>query len=141
MLLDGFKKAKVEAMKAHDQETVTALNVVINKLMLLMIEKRAAGKELDEADSANVLQKAEKELIEEKEAFEKAGRTDTVATLAKQLATIRAYLPKLLTAEEIKAIIVTLPDRAVPVVMKHFKTEYPGKCDMKTVSEVLKQLS
>jgi len=141
MLLDGFKKAKIEAMKAHNQEAVTALNVIISKLMLLTIDKRASGKELDEADTANVLQKAERELLEEKEAFEKAGRGDTVATLEKQLATVRAYLPKLMSAEEIKAIILTLPDKAVPVVMKHFKNEYPGKCDMKTVNEVLKQLS
>lgn len=141
MLLDGFKKAKIEAMKAHDQEAVTALNVVINKLMLLTIEKRAAGKELDEADISNTLQKAEKELIEEKEAFEKAGRAETVASLEKQLAAIRAYLPKLMMAEEIKAVILTLPDKSVPAVMKHFRMEYPGKCDMKTVNEVLKQLS
>jgi uncharacterized protein YqeY len=140
MLLDEFKKAKIEAMKAHDQEKVTALNVIINKLMLLTIEKRAAGKELDEADVSNTIQKAERELIEEKEAFEKAGRTDTVASLEKQLAAIRSYLPKLMTAEEIKAVILSLPDKTVPAVMKHFRTEYPGKCDMKMVSEVLKQL-
>jgi uncharacterized protein YqeY len=45
-----------------------------------------------------------------------------------------------MTAEEIKAVILSLPDKTVPAVMKHFRTEYPGKCDMKMVSEVLKQL-
>lgn len=138
MLLDGFKKEKIAAMKARDADAVTALNVVINKLMLLTIEKREKGNVLDEADVSSVLQKSEKELMEEREAFAKAGRADTVASLDKQIATVRKYLPKLLTADEIRAIIAALPDKSVPMVMKHFKTEYAGKVDMKTVNEILR---
>lgn len=138
MLLDGFKKEKIEAMKSRDADAVTALNVVINKLMLLTIDKREKGNVLDEADVSTVLQKSEKELMEEREAFAKAGRADTVASLDKQLATVRKYLPKLLAADEIRAIIAALPDKSVPAVMKHFKTEYAGKVDMKTVNEILR---
>ena len=43
--------------------------------------------------------------------------------------------------EEIKEIILSLEDRAVPNVMKHFKLNYNGKCDMKEVNEVLRSLS
>ena len=45
MKIDDFKKVKIEAMKAHDKDAVAALNVVINKLMLAGIEKKAAGEE------------------------------------------------------------------------------------------------
>ena len=36
--------------------------------------------------------------------------------------------------------IDTLEDKTVPSVMRHFKTNYNGKCDMKTVSTVLKNI-
>lgn len=47
MQIEDFKKVKIEAMKAHDKDAVAALNVVINKLMLAGIEKKAAGEEID----------------------------------------------------------------------------------------------
>lgn len=138
MLLDGLKKEKIEAMKQRNADAVTALNAVISKLMLVTIDKREKGKELDELDVVTVLQKTEKELIEEQTAFQKAGRDDTIAALERQLQTVRKYLPTLLSSQEIQDIIATLADKSVPAVMKHFKTEYAGKVDMKTVSEVLK---
>ena len=67
MNLEQFKKEKIQAMKEHDQVKVAALNTVISKLMLVTIEARAQGKELTDADVVKVLQKCEKELIEERE--------------------------------------------------------------------------
>ena len=140
MLLADFKKLKIEAMKAHDEEAVKALNVVINKLMLASIEKRAKGEEMNDTDTVAILQKTEKELLEERAGYEKAGRADTVASLDKQIAAVKKYMPQMMSQEEIKEIILSLPDRSVPAVMKHFKTHFAGKCEMKTVSEVLKTL-
>ena len=129
MRIDDFKKVKIEAMKAHDKDAVAALNVVINKLMLAGIEKKAAGEEMTDADVTKILQKTVNELAEER-----------VASLDRQLETVKKYLPKLLSAEEIKEIIEKLDDKTVPSVMKHFKTNYAGKVDMKLVGEVLKTL-
>ncbi len=137
MLLADFKKDKVVAMKSKDNVTIDALNVVINKLMLLTIEKRAAGVELTEADTVTVLQKTEKELIEERDGYQKAGRTETVEKLNAQIDVIKKYLPKMMTEEEIVAVIDTLADKSLPSVMKHFKQNYQGKCDMRLVSTVL----
>lgn len=140
MDLNQFKKEKIEAMKAHDQIRVNALNTVISKLMLVTIDLRAEGKEVTEADVVKVLQKCEKELTEEREGFLKAGRQEKVDELTKNIEIITSYLPKMLSKDEIKVIIQSLPDKSVPAVMKHFKTEYAGKVDMKTVSETLKTL-
>lgn len=140
MTIDDFKKAKIEAMKNHDKDTVTGLNTLINKLMLFNIEKRAKGEEMSEADYVQILKKTQKELVEEKEAFEKAGREDTVRSLENQIAAIEKYLPKMMSEEEICAVIAALPDKSVPAVMKHFKTEYAGKCDMAEVNKVLRSL-
>ena len=89
---------------------------------------------------SKILQKTVNELAEEREGFVKAGRAETVASLDRQLETVKKYLPKLLSAEEIKEIIEKLEDKTVPSVMKHFKTNYAGKVDMKLVGEVLKTL-
>lgn len=140
MTLEEFKKVKIEAMKAHDKDAVTALNTLINKLMLETIEKKAAGETLTDADVTRILQKTINELTEEREGFVKAGRAETVASLDNQLATVKKYLPKLLSEEEIKEIIFGLEDKSVPAVMKHFKANYAGKVDMRLVGTVLKSL-
>ena len=136
MTLQELKKEKIEAMKARDKEAVTALNVIINKLML--IEKSGKG-EVTELDVTNAIQKTQKELLEERDAFEKAGRDDTVETLNKQIASIEKYLPKLLTAEEIDKISKGLDDKSIPSVMRYFSANYAGKVDMKMVNEILRK--
>ena len=139
MTLEQFKKEKVEAMKNHDKETVSALNVIITKIMSLTIEKRATNETVSEADIDTLLKKAEKELIEEKEGFERAGRTENVASLTKQIEVIKKYLPEMLSAEQIREIISHLEDKTLPSIMKYFKINYQGKADMKLVSTIAKE--
>lgn len=140
MNIDDFKKVKITAMKNHDKDAVTALNAVINKLMLAGIEKKAAGEEMTDADVTRILQKTVNELTEEREGFIKAGRAETVESLNRQLATVEKYLPKMLSDEEIKKIIEGLDDKTMPSVMKYFKANYAGKVDMRAVGNVLKSL-
>lgn len=135
-----FKKEKITAMKEHNKDAISALNVLINKIMMATIDKRAKEQEITEGDIVSLVQKTEKELIEERDAFEKAGRTDSVASLNTQIETIKKYIPKMMSADEIKAVIMTLDDKSVPSVMRKFKTDYAGKCEMRTVNEVLKSL-
>ncbi len=140
MTLETFKKEKIEMMKANNKDATSALNLIITKIMNLTIEKRSVNEEVTEADINTLLQKAEKELIEEREGFEKAGREENVISLNNQIETIKKYLPKMLSANEITAIINGLEDKSLPAVMKHFKTNYQGKADMKLVSEIAKNL-
>ena len=140
MQIEDFKKVKIDAMKAHDKDAVTALNAVINKLMLAGIEKKAAGETMGDEDVVRIFQKTINELKEEREGFVKAGREETVLSLDNQIATVEKYLPKMLSEEEIAAIINGLDDKSTPAVMKHFKAEYAGKVDMRLVGTVLKGL-
>ena len=138
MTLEQFKLEKIQAMKEKNKDKVAALNVIITKVMALTIEKRAANEEVTEADIDTLLQKAEKELIEERLGFEKAGREENVISLTNQIEVIKKYLPKLLSEEEIKEIIAGLEDKSMPAIMKHFKANYQGKVDMKLVSNLAK---
>ena len=139
MTLEELKKDKIAAMKAHEGDAVTAYNALISRLMLMATDPNH-GRDITEADIVSAASKTEKELLEEQENFRKAGREETVAALEKQIETIRRYIPAMMSAEEIKAVILSLEDRSVPAVMKHFKTNYAGKCDMKLVNETLRSL-
>ena len=140
MLQDDIKKVRIEAMKAKDKTTLNVLSVVLNKIMLATIDKREKGETLTDADVVGILQKTVKELGDEREGFLKADRPEKVAELDAQIATVNGFLPKMMSAEEIAAVIMTLEDKSVPAVMRYFKAEYAGKCEMRTVSEVLKNI-
>lgn len=140
MLYQQLKDANVAALKNHDAVSRGILSVILNKVKLAEIEKRAANCELTDADVTAVLQKTLKELAEEKEAFQKAGREENVKTLSEQIAFVSGFLPKMMTAKEIEEEIAKLADRSVPSVMKHFKANFAGKCDMRDVQSVLKSM-
>ena len=140
MLQDDIKKARIEAIKAKDKTTLNVLSVVLNKIMLATIDKREKGDTLTDADVVGILQKTVKELGDEREGFMEADRPEKVAELDAQIATVNGFLPKMMSAEEIAAVIMTLEDKSVPAVMRYFKAEYAGKCEMRTVSEVLKNI-
>lgn len=140
MLYEDIKKANVQAMKDKDAVARSFYSVLLNKIMLENIKKREKSGEVDDSDIANILQKTIKELDEEKDNYAKVGNSEEVASIARQIEIAKGYLPKQLTAEEIKEVILSLEDRSVPSVMKHFKANYNGKCDMKLVQEVLKSL-
>ena len=140
MLYDEIKKANVEAMKAKDTVARSIYSVVLNKLMLETIRKREKGEELVDADVVNILQKTIKELTEESENYAKAGNQAQSEEIKTQISIVEKYLPQMLSKDEIKKIILGLEDRSIPFVMKHFKANYNGKCDMRLVQEVLKEL-
>ncbi|MGN0771831.1 MAG: GatB/YqeY domain-containing protein [Christensenellales bacterium] len=140
MDINFFKKAKMQAMKDKNRDAMNAYDAIISKIMLQTIEARSKGKELTEGDIIVILQKVEKELQEERLGYEKGGRTESVASLDVQIATVTQYLPKMMSDEEIKAEIEKLDDKSIGSVMKYFKTNFNGKCDMKKVGEILKSL-
>ena len=76
MLIDEIKKANIEAMKNHDQQTRTALSIVINKYMLVNIENKAKGVETTDADVVSILQKTIKELDEEAQNYLKVNNLE-----------------------------------------------------------------
>lgn len=140
MLYDDIKKANVQAMKDKDSVARSFYSVVLNKIMLENIKKREKGEEVNDSDIANILQKTIKELEEEKVNYNKVGNLEEVENIDRQIELAKIYLPKQLSIEEITEIINSLEDKSIPSVMKHFKANYNGKCDMKQVQEVLKSL-
>lgn len=140
MIYDELKKANVEAIKEKDAVKRSIYSVLINKCMLENIKKREQGVELCDVDVIQIMQKTIKELTEEMENYKKVNNTAEIENISKQIAIVNSYLPKMMERDEIKTIVLSLDDKSIPNVMKYFKTNYAGKCDMRLVQEVLKSL-
>ena len=136
MLIDELKKAQMEALKTKDTLKRSVLQIVTGKVKLAEIEKRTKNESLTDDDVLLVINKVIKELDEEILAFKNANRLEKVEELTKQKQILEAYLPAKLTEEEIKEIINSLEDKSMPNIMKHFKLNYLGKCDMKLVNKL-----
>ena len=140
MIIEEIKKANIQAMKDKDQRARGIYSVLMNKHLLAEVDARTSGKDVEDADMVRIIQKTIKELEEERDNYSKVGNAEEVDNINYQKSLIEKYLPQMLSEEEIKAIIETLEDKTVPSVMRHFKTNYNGKCDMKVVSNVLKNM-
>lgn len=140
MIRDEINKANIEAIKNRDTASKTILSIIKNKFMLAEIDKRTKNEELQDSDCIQIIQKTIKELNEEAENYKKANNLEEVENIEKQKVVIEKFLPQMMSEEEIKNIIASLDDKSIPSVMKHFKTNYAGKVEMKLVSDILKTL-
>lgn len=140
MIIDEIKSANIQAMKDKNATARTIYSILLNKHLQATIESRTTGKPVEDADMVRIIQKTIKELEEEAENYKKVGNTEEFNNIELQKSLIEKYLPQMLSEDEIKNIIASLEDKTVPSVMRHFKTNYAGKVDMKKVSDVLKTL-
>ncbi len=139
MLLDQLKKDNIQARIQRDSVRNGILAIAITKCTLLITEKRAKNEEITDGDVLQIIQKLIKEVKEEGEAFKAAGREEKYQELLKQEEILNAYLPKMLTEEEIRTEIAKLEDKTMPSIMKHFKTNFQGKVDMSLVSKIARE--
>lgn len=140
MIEEQIKKANIEAMKNKDSVARSFYSVLLNKILLEKIAKGNREQPLADADLANLIQKTIKELNEEKENYQKVNNVEEIKILERQIEIASGYLPKQLSQDEIKNIILGLDDKSIPNVMKHFKANYNGQVDMRLVQEVLRSL-
>ncbi|MBE7076183.1 MAG: hypothetical protein E7375_03885 [Clostridiales bacterium] len=141
MIEEQIKKANIEAMKNKDSVARAFYSVLMNKILLEKIARRESGKELVDADISNIIQKLIKELNDEKDNYQKVGNAEEVSKIERQIEIASAYLPKMLSKDEIKEIISGLADKSIPTVMKHFKANFNGQVDMRLVQEALKEMA
>lgn len=141
MIYEDIQKANIEALKNHDKVARTILSVVYGNLKLESINKGLNAKSLDDSDAIRVIQKAIKQLDEERLGYVEAKRDETVKEIDIQKEILAKYLPKMMTEEEIRNEISKLDDKSVPSVMKHFKANFNGKCEMSLVSKVAKEFN
>ena len=139
---DDVRKAMVEAMKAKDKETKDTLSMLLAALKNKAIDKREALTEEEE------IQVVLKEIKQTKESLEltPADRTDLANEYKARLAVLEQFAPKMMDADEIKAIISgVLSDLGIESptpqdkgkIMKELMPKVKGKADGKLVNEIV----
>ena len=140
--MEDVRKAMVEAMKAKDKERKDTLSMLLAAMKNKAIDKRA---DLTEEEEIQVVLK---EIKQTKESLEltPADRTDLVEDYKKRLAVLEEFAPKMMDADEIKAVIAgVLADLGIDVptgkdkgrIMKVLMPKVKGKADGKLVNELL----
>ncbi|MDA9120609.1 GatB/YqeY domain-containing protein [Flavobacteriales bacterium] len=144
-LTDQINNDLKEAMKAKDKETLTALRAIKSQLLLAATDK--GGGESSEDAGIKMLQKLVKQRKESAELYKTQGRNDLADPELAEAAIIEKYLPKQLSAEELKPIIQAIIEKVgaagpqdMGKVMGAASKELGGKADGKTISTLVKQL-
>jgi len=97
-----IKAETIAAMKARDSERTTTLRLITTALKNKAIEKRT---ELTAAESEQILATMIKQRRDSIEQFTKGGRPELAAKEATEIAVIEEFLPKALSAEDLKALV------------------------------------
>ena len=140
--IDEIRQAMVEAMKAKDKDRKDTLSMLLAALKNKAIDKRA---DLTEEEETQVVLK---EIKQTKESLEltPADRTDLIEDYKKRLAVLEEFAPKMMDADEIKAIVAdVLADLGIEAptakdkgrIMKALMPKVKGKADGKIVNEIV----
>jgi len=130
-----------ETMKAKDELRLSTLRMMKSKILYV----NARG-DLPEAEIIKIVNKYSKEIKESIEEFKKVGRNDDVAKSEKELVIVQEFLPKQLSADEIKGTVQQAIQetgassmKEMGNVMKAVLAKHPG-IDGKTVSQLVREL-
>jgi uncharacterized protein len=132
-----------EAMKAREKEKLEALRDI--KAKLLLEATSGADSVTEEAENKIVL-KLYKQRMEAYEIFKAQGRQDLADAELFQSKIIEAYMPKMMTEDEIRKVVqdkIAASGAAGPQdmgkVMGPVMAQLSGKADGKVISEIVKQ--
>ena len=124
MLYQQIKSARVAALKSGDKMTATTLVTLLGEL------SRLDSKEPSDAQVVGVVQKMLK-------GIEDIQKVRPSEELTQEAATLKAYLPQMLTEDELKSIIAEARSNGITVMgelMKHLKDNYAGRYDGKVAA-------
>src|SRR5688572_8036410 len=134
------------AMLARDEASLRSLRA-IKAAILLAKTSEGAGGELKEEDEIKLLQKLVKQRKDSLEIFQQQNRTDLAQKEQEEIEVIEKFLPKQLSAEELKAIISNIiaeTGASSPAdmgkVMGAATKQLAGKADGKAISTLVKEL-
>ena len=143
--MDLFEKVSEDiktAMKAKDKDTKETLSMLLAALKNKAIDKR---EDLTPEEETQVILKEIKQLKETLE-MTPADRTDLIEEAQKRLSVLEEYAPKMMDADEIKAVIQTvLSELGIETptakekgkIMKELMPRVKGKADGKEVNQIL----
>ena len=133
-----------EALKNQDKAKVGVLRILISKCKNKSI---AIGKPLEDSDIMKVLQTTAKQHKESIKLYTQGERSDLVGQETSELKIVEAYLPSMMTEDEVRAIVVSVIETTEASSMADFGKVMPqvmkqgaGKIDGGVAQNILKEL-
>jgi uncharacterized protein len=142
-------KARIQAdtaaaMRSGHAEKRNALRMLLAAIKQVEVDERRA---LTDADVTAVLARQIKQLRESIRDAEKSGRSEMAAQVQAELAIIEAYLPQMMSREDVRARAEQVIDqlgvrdaKAMGQVMGRLMPELKGRADGRVVTEVVREL-
>ncbi|MEM6405479.1 MAG: GatB/YqeY domain-containing protein [Pseudomonadota bacterium] len=131
------------AMKARDKPRLAVIRLILAAVKQREVDERI---ELDDQQLLAVLDKMVKQRQESVRQYQSAGRDDLATAEQAEIEIIQAYLPAMLTPDEVTAIIQqTVSDtgaasmRDMGQVMAVIKPQVQGRADMAEISQAVKK--
>lgn len=131
-IAERVNKDIVTAMKAREEEKLTALRMVKSALKAKEIDKREP---LTEAEEQSILTTMLKQRRESVEQFTKGGRPELAAKEQAEIALIEGYLPKAASEDDVRKIV----SEAIEQITKDNGGTRPVPKDMGAVMKVAQQ--
>lgn len=135
-----------QAMLARNKEDLTALRAIKSMILLAETEK-GAGEGLNQEAEMKLLMKAAKQRRESAELYAKEGRQDLADKEIKEYEIIARYLPKALSAEELKEALLAIIDQLgasspadMGKVMGMATKKLAGLAEGKQIASMVKEL-
>ena len=133
-----------DALKTQDKAKVGVLRILISKCKNKSI---ATGKPLEDSEVMKVLQTAAKQHRESIKLYKQGQRSDLVDQETTELNIVEAYLPSMMTEDEIKSIVTSVIEQTGASSMADFGKVMPqvmkkgaGKIDGGVAQNLLKEL-
>jgi uncharacterized protein YqeY len=148
LLRNRFKNDLLSAMKAKDTIKVSTLRLILAAIIDRDLESRSKGTGDTVSDSIvlEILSKMVKQRLETSKVYQGAGRDELANAEKKEINVINAYMPKMLTADEVEKVINdTIVDieakslRDLGKVISKIKKDYSGRCDFADVSQMIRE--
>lgn len=134
------------AMFAKDEKALRSLRA-IKAAILLAKTSEGAGGELKEEEESKMLQKLVKQRKDSLEIYQQQNRTDLAQKEQEEIEVIEKFLPKQLTADELKkelSIVISEVGASTAAdmgkVMGAASKRLAGKADGKTISAMVKEM-
>lgn len=143
MTLENLQKDMIAAMKAKDKVRKDAVSSLIAAVKKYGIDNGVRNEITEEMTNAVIL----KELKTAKEQLDTCpkDRTDLIEAYTVNYEIIKEYAPKLLSEEEVKAILTekfadVIATKNKGMIMKTVMAELKGKADGKVINAVVAEL-
>ena len=143
MKLETLQKDMIAAMKAKDKERKDSISSLIGAIKKAAIDEKVREDIPEELVDRVIL----KEMKSVKEQIDTcpADRVELLESYRNRYAVIEEYAPKMLSAEEVKALIMekfadVVATKNKGMIMKNVMGELKGKADGKVINQIVAEL-